>query len=95
MATGGQILSGREVKRAIGSTTVAEILVCIVGFLAYVLLLKGSVHWALAASSAIGSMMAGPFAALTVKRVESKKLKLAAGAAITILGAVTLAKVLL
>lgn len=95
LATGGQILSGREMKRAIGSTTVAEVLVCIVGFLAYVLILKGGIHWTLAASTSIGSVMAGPFAALTVKRVESKKLKLAVGAAITILGAVTLAKVLL
>lgn len=95
LATGGQILSGREVKSSIGSTTVAEMLVCVVSLSAYAFLLKGSVHWPLAISSAIGSAMAGLFAARTVKKVEVKKLKLAVGAMITILGAITVAKVLL
>lgn len=94
LATGGQILSGREVKRSIGSTTVAEMLVCIVGFVAYVLLLKGDIHWALAASTSIGSLIAGPLAALTVKKIETRKLKLAVGLVITILGAMTLIRVL-
>jgi len=92
LVTGGQILSGREVKSSIGSTTVAEVSVCIVGFLAYVFLLKGGIHWALATSTAIGSVMAGPFAAFTVKKVETRKLKLVVGLIITILGAWTLAK---
>lgn len=95
LAAGGQILSGREVKSSIGSTVVAEVPICIVALVVYVLLLKGDIQWALAASTGIGSVIAGPLAALTVKRVESKKLKLAVGAAITILGAITLAKVLL
>ena len=95
LVTGGQILSGREVKKSIGSTTITEVFVCIVGFLAYVFLLRGSIHWALTTSIAIGSVMAAPFAAMTVKRTKSKNLKLAVGVAITILGVITLAKVLL
>jgi uncharacterized membrane protein YfcA len=90
LVTGGQILSGREVKSSIGSTTVAEVLVCIVGFLAYVFLLKGDISWSFAASTAIGSVIAGPLAAFTVKRLETRKLKLAVGLLITILGALTL-----
>jgi len=93
LVTGGQILSGREVRNSIASTTVAEVAVCVVGFLTYVLFLRGDIYWALAASTAVGSVMAGPLAALTVKKMETKRLKLAVGLVITILGAVMLVRV--
>ena len=93
LMTGGQILSGREVKNSIGSTTVAEVAVCVVGFLSYVFLLKGDIHWGLAAATAIGSVMAGPLAAHTVKKIEAGKLKLVVGYALVMLGALTLIKI--
>lgn len=91
LVTGGQMLSGREVKNSIGSTTVAEVAVCAIGFLSYIFL-KGGIYWTLAAATSIGSVTAGPLAALTVKKLGAKKLKLVVGLVITILGALTLAE---
>lgn len=91
LVTGGQIVSGREAKSSVGSTTVAESVVCIVGFLGYVLV-KGDIFWALAAATSIGSVFAAPFAAFTVKKVDSEKLKFVIAAVTVILGAYTLAK---
>ena len=75
LVTGGQIISGREVKSAVGSTTMAEVFCCAVAFLAYILVKKGDIYWTLAASTSIGSVLAAPFAALTVKKTKTKKLK--------------------
>jgi uncharacterized protein len=91
LVTGGQIISGREVKNSVGSTTVAVTIVCAVSFLAY-LLLKGDVYWTLVAAAAIGSVIAAPFAAMTVKRLGSDRLKLLIGGVTCLLGAATLAK---
>ena len=91
LVTGGQVISGREAKSSIGSTTLAEAIVCIVGFLGYVLI-KGGIFWRLAAATSIGSIIAAPFAALTVRKVNSEKLKFIIGLATTILGTLTLAK---
>ena len=91
LVTGGQIISGRETRSSVGSTTVAEVVVCIVGFLSY-LLVKGDIFWKLAAATSIGSIVAAPFAALTVKKVSSNKLKLVIGLATIALGTFTLIK---
>jgi uncharacterized membrane protein YfcA len=91
LVTGGQIISGRETRSSIGSTTVAEVFVCIVGFLGYVLA-KGGIFWKLAAATSIGSVAAAPFAALTVRKVGSNKLKFIIGLATILLGAFTLVK---
>ena len=61
------------------------------GFLGYVLV-KGCIFWMLAAATSIGSIIAAPFAALTVKKVNAEKLKLVIGLTTIILGALTLAK---
>ena len=91
LVTGGQIISGREAKSSVGTTTLAEAIVCIVGFLGYVLV-KGNIFWMLAAATSIGSIIAAPFAALTVKKVNTRKLKLLIGLATIILGTLTLVK---
>lgn len=90
LVTGGQILNGRGVKCAIGSTTVAEISVVVAGFLTYLLLQKGGIYWPLAAATSAGSFLAGPLAALTVKKVKGNRLKLVVGLVISILGILTL-----
>lgn len=91
LVTGGQIISGREIRNSVGSTTLAEAIVCIVGFLAYILM-KGDIFWTLAIATSIGSIVAAPFAALTVKKVSSQKLKIVIGLATVILGILTLVK---
>jgi len=92
LITGGQIVSGREARNSIGSTTIAEALVCIVGFVGY-LLIKGDIYWTLAAATSIGSIIAAPFAAITVSKVNANKLKLIIGIATSLLGILTLAKI--
>jgi hypothetical protein len=94
LVTGGQILSGREVRNSIASTTVAEVAVCVAGFLTYVFYLKGGIYWPLTISTMVGSVMAGPLAAITVKRIEAKRLKLAVGLVIALLGTLALARIL-
>jgi len=92
LVTGGQIISGREAKSSVGSTTFAVTFACAVSFLGYVLL-KGNIYWALVAAVSIGSVIAAPFAAMTVKKIDSQRLKLAIGIATSLLGALTIAKV--
>ncbi|MBA7655683.1 hypothetical protein ES703_63591 [subsurface metagenome] len=91
LVTGGQIISGRETKSSVGSTTLAEAIVCVVGFLSYVLV-KGNIFWMLAAATSIGSVIAAPFAALTVKKVKTQKLRVVIGVVTVILGTMTLLK---
>ena len=92
LVTGGQIISGREAKSSIGSTTLAEALVCIVAFVGY-LILEGDIYWTLAAATSVGSVVAAPLAAMTVRRVNTGKLKFVIGIATSLLGALTIAKV--
>ncbi len=62
-----------------------------VGFISY-LLVKGDVYWILVLATSIGSIVAAPLAALTVRKVNAEKLRVAIGLAIIILGSSTLAK---
>lgn len=91
VVTGGQIIIGREIKSSVGITTVSVAIVCAVGFLCY-LLVSGEIYWTLAATTVIGSIIAAPFAAVTVKKVNTKKLKIIIGVAIVILGTFILVK---
>jgi uncharacterized membrane protein YfcA len=91
LVTGGQIISGREAKSSVGSTTVAVTFVCAVSFLGYVLI-KGDIYWMLVAAASIGSVIAAPFAARMVKRIDAKRLKFAIGIGTSLLGALTIAK---
>ncbi len=91
LAAGGQIIAGRDSRSSVGSTTVAVTIVCAVGFLGY-LLMGGDIYWMLVAAASIGSVIAAPFAALTVKKLATKKLKIIIGLATIILGASILAR---
>jgi len=90
LVTGGQIISGKCARSSVGNATLAEAFVCIVAFLSY-FIIKGDIYWKLAAATSIGSIIAGPCAAFTVKKAQSKKLKLAIGILTTLLGILTLA----
>jgi uncharacterized membrane protein YfcA len=94
LVTGGQIISGRESKSSVGSTAISVAIVCAVGFVSYILI-KGNIYWLLALATGIGSIIAAPFAALTVKRVSADRLKVVIGVTTTALGALTLVKLVL
>jgi uncharacterized membrane protein YfcA len=91
LVTGGQIISGREAKSSVGSTTVAIAILCAVGFVAY-LLIEGHIYWRLAVAATIGSIIAAPFAARATKKANPEKLRVVIGLATIILGALTLVK---
>jgi len=91
LVTGGQLMTGRDAKSSVGSTTIAEAAVCIVAFVSYVIL-KGDIYWTLAAATSVGSVVAAPFAAMTVKKVNKRSLIFAIGVVTCVLGVMTLAK---
>ena len=95
LVTGGQIMAGVDGKGAIGITSLAEGLVCLVGVLAYTLTGNGAVDWGLAPSLILGAVLSVPFAALTVKKMPTQKLRWAIGITITALGLFTLVKLVL
>ena len=77
VVTGGQILSGVEGKSAIGITSLAEGLTCLVGVIAYVLIAKNPVEWKLAPYLILGAVLSVPLSAKSVKLISTKNLKLA------------------
>lgn len=89
--TGGQLLAGVDGKNAIGITSLAEGLTCIVGVLAY-LFTDGSEDWVLAPYLVIGAIISVPVSAITVKKIQTKKLRGAIGFLTLILGIFTLLK---
>jgi uncharacterized membrane protein YfcA len=92
LVCGGQVLAGVGEKEAIGITSLAEGLVCIVGVLAYWLTGNGGVDWRLAPSLALGALLSVPLAAFTVKNIPMRRMRWAIGIAITALGLFTLVK---
>ena len=92
MVTSGQLISGREVKRSIGATTLSEAPICIVGFLTYIIR-NGLPSWnlvlVLTAGAIVGAII-GPH--ITAKFKTEKKLRLGLGILVTLLGIWTLVK---
>ncbi len=94
LVTGGQIISGVNSKNAIGITSLAEGLTCLVGVATYLVFTNHSIEWDLAPSLVIGAVLSVPFAALTVKKFRAGQLKLIVGVATLILGLLTLGKII-
>ncbi len=92
VVTGGQILSGMEGKSAVGITSLAEGLTCLVGVLAYTLISKNPLDWKLAPFIVIGAVLSVPLSAKSVKLVNEKKLKLAIALLTITLGTLTIIK---
>ena len=93
LVTGGQVISGRNCKNSIGSTSVAEGLVCFVGILLYAFTIR--INFVLAIPLLIGALLSTPVASITVKKINVEKLKRVIGIVIVTLGIFTLFKVLL
>ncbi len=95
LVTGGQILSGMDSKSAVGITSLAEGLTCLVGVVCYWLLCKNTCDWKLAPWITIGAVFSVPFTAVAVKKINEGILKMAiAGLTIT-LGAITIIQTLM
>jgi uncharacterized membrane protein YfcA len=94
LVTSGQILSGVNSKNAIGITSLAEGLTCLVGVITYLAFTNHTIEWVLAPSLVVGALASVPFSALTVKRLRIHWLKIAVGVGTLILGLVTLGSVI-
>ena len=92
LVMGGQMLSGVCAKNAVGITAFAEAVTCFVGFMLYLIMGK-SIDWKLTGLLIICATGAVPIAAITVKNVNSEKLKRYVGILIAILGLFTLFKI--
>jgi len=95
VVTGGQILSGLEGKNAVGITSLAEGLTCVVGVVTYILVSNNVADWKLAPWMIIGAVFSVPLSAKSVKIISTKKLKLAIAILTIILGTVTIIKTLI
>lgn len=95
LVTSGQILSGVQSKNAIGITSLAEGLTCLVGVITYLTLTNHTVDWSLSPSLIIGAILSVPIAAYTVKKFKGGSLRLIVGIATLLLGLFTLGKLFL
>lgn len=93
VVTGGQLLAGVDGKNAIGITSLAEGLTCLVGVIAY-LTTQNKIDWSLAPYLVIGAVLSVPISAVTVKRIATGKLRAGIGVLTLLLGIVTLYKTL-
>jgi uncharacterized membrane protein YfcA len=94
LVTSGQILSGVKGKSAVGITSLAEGLTCLVGVIAYILISSKPVEWGLAPYIVIGAVLSVPLSAKSVKIISDKKLKLAIALLTIGLGLLTIIKTL-
>jgi uncharacterized protein len=94
--TGGQIISGVEGKKAVSITTLTEALICIIGFIVYVLIGNShTLNWSLIISLLIGGLLATPLATYAVKKIPTKKLVFVVGIISIILGIAVLIELFL
>ncbi|HTY44466.1 MAG TPA: sulfite exporter TauE/SafE family protein [Patescibacteria group bacterium] len=92
LVMGGQMLSGVCAKNAVGITAFSEAVTCLVGFIVY-LVLGRNIDWRLTGLLIVCATGAVPIAALTVKNVNSQRLKKYVGILIAVLGLLTLLKI--
>jgi len=94
--TGGLSWSGYDPKKSVGSTTLIEGLVCVVGFTVY-WLVKGisDINWIVAIPLIIGACLASFPAAYATNRVPKKRLGVLVSVTILILGIAVLVKLAL
>jgi uncharacterized membrane protein YfcA len=91
VVTGGQLLSGIKGNNAVGITSLAEGLTCMVGLAAYAIA-GGVINWTLAGPLVLGGICSIPMSAWSVSRIQTRKMKIYIGVATLILGAFTLVK---
>ncbi len=95
LVVGGQVLSGCEAKSAVGCTSLAESLVCLVALIGFAA--SGIFPtWTLAVPIVLGAMLSAPCAAAMTKYLDSKvDLKRVVGVVVLLLGFLCIYKVLI
>ena len=95
IVTGGQIMAGQEQKKAIATTLLSEVPICLAGFGAYA--------WSsamtpsagmLALTLSVGAVLAAPAGAMATRRLQNSVVRLLVGLLIVVLGAWTLIRTL-
>jgi uncharacterized membrane protein YfcA len=86
LVTGGQIVAGVQAKAAVGITSLAESLTCLVGIIAYLLTSDQGIDWKIAGTMALGALLSVPLAGLTVKKLPDRIMRMAVGVAVVLLG---------
>jgi len=84
--TSGQLISGRESKSSVGTTTLAEAPICITGFLVY--LAKGGIAtWNLVLMLTAGALIGGLVGPhVTAQFTSERKMRIILGILVTVLG---------
>lgn len=95
VVTGGQILSGMESRSAVGITSLAEGITCLVGILCYLIALEKPFDWELAPFIVAGAVLSVPLSAKSVKSISPKYLKILIGVLTMCLGLLTIGKTVL
>ncbi len=105
LTVSGQILSGREGKNAIASTSLSEGIICFVGALAFLItsIITSSMsggpisfgNWELAPFLVGGAIFSAPLAALITKKVKNRWLIIIVGLVTVVLGLFSLTKTVL
>lgn len=91
LVMGGQMLSGVQVKNAVGITAFAEAVTCLAGFVIYIVSGR-AIDWKLTGILIASAVGAVPVAALTVRNTDSAPLKRYVGILMLLLGVLTLTK---
>jgi len=94
VVTGGQVLSGVNGRSAVGITSLAEGLTCLVGVIAYILISRSALDWRLAPWVIVGAVLSVPLSAKSVKIISERKLKFAIAILTIALGLFTIVKTL-
>jgi hypothetical protein len=89
LVTGGQVVSGVSPKSAVAITSLAEGLTCLVGLIAYLALGK-SFDWGLTVPLVGGALLSVPLATLTLRKMDTRFIRIIVGLTTTVLGAATL-----
>jgi hypothetical protein len=94
VVTGGQILSGVNGKSAVGITSLAEGLTCLVGIISYIFIMKDPLDFKLAPFIITGAILSVPFSAKSVKKINERKLKLVIAVLTVVLGLFTIIRII-
>ena len=94
LVVSGQILSGVEGKNAIGITSLAEGITCVLGFTIYFFTARNIIDWRIAPLVIAGAVCSVPFSVKSVKIMNPRLLKTLIAILTIVLGVVTLIKTL-
>ncbi len=92
--TAGQILTGVDIKSAIGITSLAEGVTCMAAALAYFVTHAQTIDWLMPLMLTIGVALSCPVSALVVKKTAGNRMKTAIGLVTIAVGMVTTIKIL-